>query len=72
MLAVPLYDDKIQVPSPQEKPLLLAALKKCQADLELFALQTESKKVKVQQMYNQNAHRLNDILNKLNPMLNDN
>ncbi|ANX12391.1 hypothetical protein ABE41_010245 [Fictibacillus arsenicus] len=69
-LTIDLYDDKINVPSPQEKPLLLASLKKCQADLELFALQTESKKS--QQMYYKNTQRLNDILNKLKPMLSDN
>jgi uncharacterized membrane protein YcaP (DUF421 family) len=69
-LTIDLYDDKINVPSPQEKPLLLASLKKCQADLELFALQTESKKS--QQMYNKNANRLNNIVNKLKPMLSDN
>jgi uncharacterized membrane protein YcaP (DUF421 family) len=69
-LTIDLYDDKINVPSPQEKPLLLASLKKCQSDLELFALQTESKKS--QQMYNKNANRLNNIVNKLKPMLSDN
>lgn len=42
-LTVNLYDDKIKVPAPQEKPLLLAKIKKCQADLELFALATDSK-----------------------------
>ncbi|SFD66043.1 Uncharacterized membrane protein YcaP, DUF421 family [Bacillus sp. OV194] len=68
-LTMDLYDDKIQVPSPQEKPLLLASLKKCQADLELFALQTESKNA--QQVYNKNAERINHIINKLNPMLNE-
>ncbi|MCQ6268762.1 DUF421 domain-containing protein [Fictibacillus sp. WQ 8-8] len=68
-LTIDLYDDKIQVPSPQEKPLLLASLKKCQADLELFALQTESKNA--QQVYNKNADRINHIINKLNPMLNE-
>ncbi|MDN4076079.1 DUF421 domain-containing protein [Fictibacillus terranigra] len=66
-LTMDLYDDKIQVPSPQEKPLLLASLKKCQADLEMFALQTESKDA--QRAYNKNADRLTHIINKLKPML---
>ncbi|MDM5196591.1 DUF421 domain-containing protein [Fictibacillus enclensis] len=66
-LTMDLYDDKIQVPSPQEKPLLLASLKKCQADLEMFALQTESKDA--QRVYNKNADRLTHIINKLKPML---
>lgn len=66
-LTVDLYDDKIQVPSPQEKPLLLASLKKCQADLELFSIQTESMEAK--QMYNHNSQKLNQILSKLTPLL---
>lgn len=69
-LTVDLYDDKINVPSPQEKPLLLASLKKCQADLELFSIQTESEKAK--QLYNKNSQKLNRLLNKLTPLLNDN
>ncbi|MBT2647065.1 DUF421 domain-containing protein [Bacillus sp. ISL-34] len=55
-LTVDLYDDKIKVPSPQEKPLILATLKKCQADLELFALGTESKEAK--EMYSKNSEKL--------------
>jgi uncharacterized membrane protein YcaP (DUF421 family) len=69
-LTVDLYDDKINVPSPQEKPLLLASLKKCQADLELFSIQTESEKAK--QLYNKNSEKLNRLLSKLTPLLNDN
>lgn len=69
-LTIDLYDDQINVPSPQEKPLLLASLKKCQADLELFSLQTESKEAK--QMYLNNSKRVDDILNKLLPILQNN
>ena len=36
-LTVDLYDDQIKVPSPQVRPLLLAMIKKCQADVELYA-----------------------------------
>jgi uncharacterized membrane protein YcaP (DUF421 family) len=68
-LTVDLYDDKINIPSPQEKPLLLASLKKCQADLELFALQTESKES--QKMYQKNAKRLENVLGKVTVLLND-
>ena len=57
-LTVDLFDDKIQVPSPQEKPLLYATLKKCQADLELFALGTENPKAK--KMYTENSKKLQD------------
>lgn len=41
-LTVDLYDDKIAVPAPSEKPLLLATLHKINADLELFALATDN------------------------------
>lgn len=68
-LTVDLYDDQLQVPSPQEKPLLLATIKKCQADLELFALATGSKQAKT--MYAKNAKKLNDMIQKLEPVLHD-
>jgi len=66
-LTVDLFDDKIQVPAPQEKPLLLASLKKCQADLELFALSTESDEAKA--MYERNAKKMEQSLEKLTPLL---
>ncbi|MFB9761098.1 DUF421 domain-containing protein [Ectobacillus funiculus] len=66
-LTVDLYDDKFQTPSPQEKPLLLATLKKCQADLELFALETGS--VTAQNMYTKNASRMQGILDKVTYLL---
>ncbi|AME07513.1 DUF421 domain-containing protein [Bacillus siamensis] len=68
-LTVDLYDDKIKIPTPQEKPLLLATLKKCQADLELFALATDSKSAKA--MYAKNANKLKDMIQKLEPSLHD-
>ncbi|MEY9864988.1 uncharacterized membrane protein YcaP (DUF421 family) [Peribacillus sp. B2I2] len=55
-LTVDLFDDKLKVPSSQEKPLMLATLKKCQADLELFALGTESKEAK--EMFSKNSEKL--------------
>ncbi|MGM0888356.1 MAG: DUF421 domain-containing protein [Bacillota bacterium] len=55
-LTVDLFDDKLKIPSPQEKPLMLATLKKCQADLELFALGTESKEAK--EMFSKNSEKL--------------
>ncbi|WP_260288237.1 DUF421 domain-containing protein [Peribacillus aracenensis] len=60
-LFVDLFDDKIKVPSPQEKPLMLATMKKCQADLELFALGTESNEAK--EMYNKNSEKLQKAIN---------
>lgn len=62
-LTVDLFDDKLKVPSPQEKPLLLATLKKCQADLELFALGTESKEAK--EMFNKNSEKLQRAIDEV-------
>ncbi|WP_085520969.1 DUF421 domain-containing protein [Tuberibacillus sp. Marseille-P3662] len=66
-LTVDLYDDKIQVPSPQKKPLLLNTLKKCQADLETFALETKSEPAK--EMYTKNAKELEKVLDKVTHLL---
>jgi len=67
-LTVDLYDDQIKVPSPQTRPLLMAMIKKCQADLELFALETQSDKAK--NMYNRNAKKLAELEKRLSPFLN--
>ena len=66
-LTVDVYDDKINVPSPQQKPLLMSALKKCQADLESFALQTDSKEAI--KLYKVNAQKLQEAINLLIPYL---
>jgi uncharacterized membrane protein YcaP (DUF421 family) len=66
-LTVDLFDDKLQVASPQERPLILSTLKKCQADLELFALGTESKEAK--QMYSINSLKLQEAIDKVTPIL---
>lgn len=66
-LTVDLYDDKMKQPSPQTRPLLMAMLKKCQADLELFELETDSSKAK--EMYKKNANKLNEAINILRPYL---
>ncbi|MEH7416448.1 DUF421 domain-containing protein [Neobacillus drentensis] len=66
-LTVDIYDDKINVPSPQQKPLLMSSLKKCQADLESFALQTDSKEAKL--LYKVNAQKLQEAINLLIPYL---
>lgn len=59
-ISVDLYDDKLSVPSPTEKPLLLATLKKAHADLALFALETENESSK--QVYVKNSERVNDVI----------
>lgn len=66
-LTVDLYDDKIAVPAPAEKPLLLATMKKCQADLELFALATENEQSK--QMYQKNSRKLQQAIDMVTPYL---
>ncbi|MBJ6363703.1 DUF421 domain-containing protein [Paenibacillus sp. GCM10012307] len=66
-LYVDLYDDKLQVPAPQSKALLLANMKKLQADLELFALSTRDKNAK--RMYAANAARLDELIAGLKPAL---
>ncbi|PLR78803.1 hypothetical protein CU633_03140 [Bacillus sp. V3-13] len=66
-LTVDVYDDKMNVPSPQQRPLLMAMVKKCQADLESFALETDSEKAK--KMYEKNAKKLKETINLLTPYL---
>ncbi|MCY8235012.1 DUF421 domain-containing protein [Priestia endophytica] len=66
-LTIDLFDDKLQVPPPQEKPLMLSTLKKCQADLELFALGTEVKEAK--HMYSKNSEKLQEVIDKVTPIL---
>ncbi|PGO23954.1 hypothetical protein CN984_21335 [Bacillus cereus] len=66
-LTIDIYNDKLQIPSPQNKPLLLASLKKCHADLELFSLETKSKSAS--EMYSKNAKQVEKILNKVTYLL---
>lgn len=66
-LTIDLYDDQLTVPVPTEKPLLLASLKKCQADLELFALATENKQSK--QLYEQESKTVQQALDIVKPFL---
>jgi uncharacterized membrane protein YcaP (DUF421 family) len=66
-LTVDLFDDKLQVPPQQERPLILSTMKKCQADLELFALGTASKEAK--QMYGLNSEKLQKAIDKVTPIL---
>jgi uncharacterized membrane protein YcaP (DUF421 family) len=66
-LTVDIYDDKLQVPSPTQRPLLLATLKKTQADLEIFSLETQDDKAKA--LYKKNAKLLQETIDKLTPYL---
>jgi len=66
-LTVDLYDDQLKVPSPQLRPLLMATLKKTQADLEIFSLSTNDQSAKA--MYKKNASLIEDIIDRLEPYL---
>lgn len=66
-LTIDLYDDQVQVVQPQQRQLLMASIKKCQADIESFALQTECKTAT--QMYLKNAEKLKGVIQNLTPYL---
>lgn len=66
-LFVDLFDDKIQVPMPQEKAVLFSTLKKCEGDLMLFGLTTNNKAAK--EMYEQCSKQMEDIIAQLKPVL---
>ena len=66
-LTIDLYDDKLTVAEATEKPLLLASLKKCQADLELFALATENEETK--EMYQRNSEKVQKAIDLITPYL---
>ncbi len=66
-LYVDVYDDKLQIPAPSNLALLWANLKKCQADLELFALATQNQEAK--DTYTQAANKLQQQLDGLQPLL---
>ncbi|MBP1153754.1 MULTISPECIES: DUF421 domain-containing protein [unclassified Paenibacillus] len=66
-LYVDLYDDQLKVPAPQQKASLLAQLKKCEADMEMFGLSTDNEAVK--QMYMQCSNQLEHIIADVKPLL---
>jgi uncharacterized membrane protein YcaP (DUF421 family) len=66
-LYLDLYDDKIQAAQPTAMKLTFATLKKCQADLELYALATQSEKMK--KTYAVEAKRLKQLIEKMEPHL---
>ncbi|OZI10222.1 hypothetical protein CEW92_18215 [Bacillaceae bacterium SAS-127] len=66
-LYVDLFDDLLQPATPQERPLLLANLKKFVADMESFALATECPKTK--KMYETNAKTIQTIIQNTKPYL---
>ena len=66
-LYVDLFDDQIKVPKPQKKAKLLATLKKCEADLEMFALSTKERQIK--RMYEQCSKELQKVIDEVKPLL---
>ena len=66
-LYIDLFDDTMQIPQSQVKELLYANIEKCQADLMSYSLETENEVAK--QMYSQNADRLKNVMEKLEPYL---
>lgn len=67
-LYLDLFDDKLMVPEPTMMPLTYATLKKCQADLELYALATKSEAMK--QNYTEYAKHIQHVMDQVNPLLN--
>lgn len=62
-----LYDDQLTVPQPQEKAVLLSQLKKCEADLEMFALSSEQEAAK--KLYGDCSERLQQVIDQIKPIL---
>jgi uncharacterized membrane protein YcaP (DUF421 family) len=66
-LTVDIYDDKFEIPSNNQRQLLLATLKKTQADLEIFSFATGDEKLI--DTYKKNAKLLQETIEKLAPYL---
>lgn len=66
-LYVDLFDDLIKVPEPSQKAALLATLKKCEADLEMFALSSEDKEAK--EMYGRCSEVMQEVILEVRPLL---
>jgi uncharacterized membrane protein YcaP (DUF421 family) len=66
-LYLDLYDDAIQLPQPKAKALLLATLKRVEADLSSFALETKDKTWR--KKYSRFSKQIRSITEKLEPHL---
>lgn len=66
-LTVDCYDDQLQLPVPQEKARLLATLKKCEADIEMFGLSTNNQTAK--QLYENCSKELQEVISAVGPIL---
>jgi len=66
-LYIDMFDDAIFLPQPSSKQLLLATLKKIEADFMTYALETQNKEWK--DKYNQYSQEMKQISEKLSPHL---
>ncbi|MED1800203.1 DUF421 domain-containing protein [Brevibacillus porteri] len=66
-LYLDLYDDKLMVPGAQAMKLAFATLKKCQADLELYALNTKNEQMK--RTYQTDSEQLQQIIDQVKPFM---
>jgi uncharacterized membrane protein YcaP (DUF421 family) len=66
-LNIDVFDDQIKVPAPQQKASLLAQLKKCEADMEMFGLSTNNKESK--RLYEQSSKTLEKVIVEVKPLL---
>jgi uncharacterized membrane protein YcaP (DUF421 family) len=66
-LYLDVYDDQLKVPQPQNRAILWATLKKCEADLELFGLATQNKEART--MYANQVTEMKKIILNLTPLL---
>ncbi|WP_409174918.1 DUF421 domain-containing protein [Brevibacillus fortis] len=66
-LYLDLYDDKLMVPGAQAMKLAFATLKKCQADLELYALGTKNEQMK--RTYQTDSEQLQQIIDQVKPFM---
>ncbi len=66
-LYLDLYDDHLAVAEPSQSALLLATIKKCQADLEIFSLATDNQNSK--EIYQRCSKNMNQVQSILEPYL---
>jgi len=66
-LYLDLFDDAVGVPQPKTRELVFLTLKKCQADLELYALETREPRAR--RMYADSSAVLAQSLRELEPLL---
>ncbi|QQE80150.1 DUF421 domain-containing protein [Alicyclobacillus sp. SO9] len=67
VLYLDMYKDLTVHPQVQAKPLLLASLKKAEADLEMYSLQTEDREARG--LYESLARETQDIIRRMTPFL---